>query len=339
MNRVYEAPGWYSDVPQDRPLRIVFMGTPAFAVPTLEALIAGPHDVVSVYTQPDRRQGRGRKLKAPPVKEVALAAGIPVRQPEKLATKEWFVQFNEDQPDLAVVVAYGKILRPRFLCVPPLGCINCHASLLPYYRGAAPIYWSIANGESETGMTTMWMNAGMDTGPELLRQSIPIGADENVGSVHDRLSNLGADLLVQTVDQLVAGTLQVTPQEHELATHAPMLSKHDNWVDFDRPSSTVHNHVRAMDPFPGGRVLLDNQQTLKLFGSHEEPEIQGEAGTLLDWTSDAMIVGCKTGAVAFKEIQLSGKKRMTVKQFLAGRVFPKGTRLTLPELPSTTQKS
>lgn len=338
MSQLYPPPGWFTNVPTDRPLRIVFMGTPDFAVPTLQALLQSEHEVISVFTQPDRRQGRGKKMKPPPVKVAALEAGLTVHQPEKLATKEWFIQLNEDKPDLAVVVAYGKILRPRFLCVPPLGCINCHASLLPYYRGAAPIYWAIANGEERSGVSTMWMNAGMDTGPELLRGELPIGPNETVGSLHDRLSALSANLLMDTVSQLVSGTLQVSPQQEEDATHAPMLSQHDNWIDFARPASQVHNHIRAMDPFPGARVQIDGNDTLKLFASRLYPDKQGEAGTIIEWTEDAMIVACEEGAVGLLEIQIAGRKRMSVKQFLAGRSFPLGTRLTIPD-PQPTDAS
>lgn len=326
---------WNIDIPTERPLRVVFMGTPAFAVPTLKALLESRHEVLSVFTQPDRKQGRGKKLKPPPVKEAALEAGLPVFQPEKLATKEWLLTFADQAPDVAVVVAYGKILRPRFLCVPPLGCINCHASLLPAYRGAAPIYWAIANGEPASGVSTMLMNAGMDTGPELMRRELAIAPNETAGSLHDRLSALSASLLIETLDQLQAEALTITPQPEEGITYAPMISKNDNWVDFDRPSIEVHNHIRANDPFPGARSQLGEDQTLKLFASQDAPDRQGQPGEILEWTDEAVYIGCQTGAVAIGELQLSGRKRMSVKQFIAGRSFPEGTILTRPQ-PSET---
>lgn len=325
-------PGWSEEVPTDRPLRIVFMGTPDFAVPTLQALLDGPHEVVSVYTQPDRPKGRGRKLQPPPVKTLALSAGLPVFQPDKMTSPEAYERFKEDDPDLAVVVAYGKILRPRILAVPRLGCINCHASLLPYYRGAAPIYWAIHNGEPETGVCTMWMNAGMDTGPELQRGSIDIGADETVGSVHDRLSALSASLLTETVDSLLKGDLLIQPQKEEEATYAPMLSKTENWINFDQSGEQVHNKIRALDPFPGARCLLPDDTQMKLFGSSYRPDVAGEPGTLVEVNDDHIVVACQSGGVALSEIQMPGRKRMSVDSYLAGQSFPEDFRLRTPEL-------
>lgn len=332
LSKLHLFPGWSEEVPKDRPLRIVFMGTPDFAVPTLQALLDGPHEVVSVYTQPDRPKGRGRKLKPPPVKVLALEAGIPVFQPEKMTSPEAYDRFKSDDPDLAVVIAYGKILRPRILAIPRLGCINCHASLLPYYRGAAPIYWAVHNGEAETGVCTMMMNAGMDTGPELLRGSIDIGPNETVGSVHDRLSALSASLLTDTVDALLEGTLELHPQEESLATYASMLSKNENWINFALPSEQVHNKIRALDPFPGARCLLPNDTQMKLFASSNRPDVSGEPGSLVEVTQDSVVIACETGGIALREIQMPGKKRMAVSSYLAGQTFPSDLKLRTPEL-------
>lgn len=306
------------EIPKDRPLRLVFMGTPEFAVPTLEALLRGPHRVVSVYTQPDKPQGRGQKWVAPPVKIAAQAAGIPVYQPEKMTTAEALERFQADQPDLAVVVAYGKILRKRILDVPPLGCINSHASLLPFYRGAAPIYWVLAKGERETGITTMQMDEGMDTGAILIRRSLAIGEDETIGSLHDRLAALSAEVMVETLEEWVAGRLEAVEQEGEKATYAPMLKREDSWLDLEKPGLAIHNHIRASDPFPGVKCLLPDGTGVKLFGSSFRPERSGKAGEIMAVGGEGLLLGTGEGAVLIREIQKEGRRRMTVKEFVAG---------------------
>lgn len=321
---------WGQDIPRDRPLRIVFMGTPDFAVPSLQALIDSPHEILRVITQPDRGRGRGRKVKPTPVKAVALEAGLPVFQPQKMTSPEALEALKSDAPDLAVVIAYGKILRPRILAVPPLGCINCHASLLPSYRGAAPIYWAVRNGEAETGVTTMLMDDGMDTGPELLKRSISIAPDETVGSIHDRLAALSASLLMETLSKLLDGDLAITTQQHENATYAPMLSKEENWIDFNNPCLDVHNKIRALDPFPGARCLLPSQQQLKLFGSSLAPEASGEPGEVVEASGSTVTIACAEGGVTLSELQAPGRKRMPTQAFLAGQEFPVGTRLSTP---------
>lgn len=327
-------------VPQDRPLRIVFMGTPEFAVPTLRALIDGPHDVIAVYTQPDRPRGRGRKVIPSPIKAVALEHEIPVFQPERMTSKEAVQQFRSENCDLAVVVAYGKILRQRVLDVPPLGCINGHASLLPYYRGAAPIFWAMANGETESGITTMQMDAGMDTGPMLVRKSISIGPNEDVGSFHDRLSALSAECMTETLERLVAGTLTQTEQEHDLATHARMIEKKDHWVNLEGSAQDAHNWIRASDPFPGSRVGLPNGKIMKLFGSRGiREDLQGTPGELVEVAADSICIACGEGAVELSEIQMPGKKRVSVKQYLAGNKFELGTVFTGNPKPQTDSKS
>ncbi len=323
-------------VPKDRPLRIVFMGTPEFAVPTLQALLDGPHQIVAVYTQPDRPQGRGKKLTPPPVKVLAEQAGIPIFQPEKFATQDAYERFCSDAPDLAVVVAYGKILRARFLAVPPLGCINCHASLLPYYRGAAPIQWAVAHGATQTGITTMLLDEGMDTGPMLRWNTLAIAPEETGGSVHDRLSQLSATTLTQTLEDLVEGRLTLTPQDHSRATHAPMIHKDDLWINFAQSAPCVSNWVRALDPAPGARCLDPAGEAWKLFASAAvEIEHSAEPGTLLRIEKEGLWIACSQGAIRVQEIQKPAKRRMTVQELLSGTHLPEGWRFSNPVSPTT----
>ncbi len=325
--------GWGWEVPKDRPLNIVFMGTPDFAVPTLRALADSPHRVVAVYTQPDRPKGRGRKLHPPPVKVFAQERGIPVYQPEKMTSQEAYERLLSDAPDLVVVVAYGKILRPKILRIPPLGCINCHASLLPKYRGAAPIFWTLYNGETETGITTMWMNAGMDTGPILLQEKISIGKNETFGQLHDRLAQLSAELLMKTLDELIAGTLEVHPQDDSRANLAPMLKPQNFILHFNRAAVEVHNHIRALDPLPGAKSALPDGRLVKLFASSVERETGRFAppGTVLSADRKGLVIACSVGSVRVGEIQPAGKKRMPVASFLAGNPLSVGAKLKEPE--------
>ncbi len=336
------AGGWGWEVPKDRPLRIVFMGTPEFAVPALRALVEEtPHRVVAVYTQPDRPKGRGRKLQPPPVKEYALQREIPVYQPEKMTSRESYQRLLSDSPDLIVVVAYGKILRPRVLRVPPFGAINCHASLLPKYRGAAPIFWTLYNGETETGITTMWMNAGMDEGPILLQKKIQIRPDETYGELHDRLAKLSAELLVQTLESLVNGTLNITPQEEEGITLAPMLKKKDFALNFERTARELHNHIRALDPIPGGRAILEGDRPVKLFNSHlaKPSGTYGSPGEIISVSPDKIEIAAGEGTVEIREIQLSGKKKLPIKTFLVGTPLKPGMKFTsIPSEPENNAK-
>lgn len=247
-----------------------------------------------------------------------------------MTSKPAVTRFREDNPDLAVVVAYGKILRPRVLQVPPMGCINCHASLLPVYRGANPIFWALADGCKETGITTMLMDEGMDTGPMLLRESISIGEEETIGSLHDRLAALSASLLLRTLAGLEAGSLTVTGQAHEGATHAPIVDKERTWIDFQAPCQEIHNWIRALDPRPGARSLLPGDKTIKLFGSSLRPSMQGSPGELLEASEEGITIACQQGAVLLREIQMPGKKRIAVKQYLSGNQFPEDLVLRAP---------
>ena len=241
-------------------MRLLFMGTPSFAVPTLEKLLSSRHGVSGVFTQPDRPSGRGRRITPCPIKQVALHRGLPVYQPDRLGSEEWRV-LVETTADALVVVAYGKILPPWLFTLPPFGAVNVHASLLPRYRGAAPIPWAIVRGETRTGVTTMRIDRGMDTGDLLLQKAVAIGPEETSVQLQDRLAVMGADLLVDTLDRLEAGQVRPRPQNPQLVSHAPMLKKSDGEIDWNRSSRQIFNRVRAFNPWPGaftcrGRSLL-----------------------------------------------------------------------------------
>jgi len=308
-----------------RKLRVLFMGSPDFAVPSLRAL-AGRHEVVAVVTQPDRPQGRGRRLAPPAVKLAAQALGLPVLQPEKLRKREVRQELADLGAEMFVVAAYGKILSKKMLAVPPMGCVNVHASLLPRLRGAAPIQWAVIRGEAESGITIMQMDEGMDTGPMLLQRAIPLTPDETAGSLHDRLAPLGAELLVEAVDGILDGSVTPTPQP-EQGTLAPMLAKDDGQVDFSRAAREVDSHVRGMDPWPGAYAGLDGDR-IKLFRSRAEPGSGGAPGEVLGADDRGLLVACGDGAVRIGELQLPGKRRMTAAALLAGRPIPAGARLT-----------
>ena len=304
-------------------MRIVFMGTPEFAVPVLERIIQDGHEVAGVFTQPDKPQGRGYKLTPPPVKELALKHGIPVFQPVKMRDGQALAILQELKPDLAVVVAYGKILPKEILEVPPLGCVNVHASLLPKYRGAGPIQWSVINGEKETGVTTMYMAEGLDTGDMILKASTSIGEQETSGQLHDRLSVLGAECLSETLRQIEAGTAPRTHQDDSLSTYAPMLSKELGRLDFNRPAQELHCLIRGVSPWPGAYTFLDGKM-LKVH-SAALTEGKGKPGELLD--SKKLVVACGEGALELTEVQLAGAKRMPGPVFLMGRQLAKGILL------------
>jgi len=300
-------------------MRLLFMGTPLFAVPTLKALLSSHHTVSAVFTQPDKPSGRGEKLAAPPVKLIALEQGIPVHQPEKLKTPEWQSVFGELKVDAYVVVAYGKILPQWLLDLPRLGAYNVHASLLPKYRGAAPIHWAIANGETKTGITTMKLDAGMDTGDLLLQHEIPIKPEDTCASIHDRLAEIGAELMLKTLDGLEKGTAKPLPQDPALATYAPMLKKSDGLLDWSQSAVSLHNRIRAFNPWPGTYTLLQGQ-TLRLWKA-QPAEFSGESlppGSLLHHSSGAAVVACGIGFLRLEEVQLENRKRTPALDFLHG---------------------
>ena len=305
-------------------LRVVFMGSPEFAVPCLDALIA-TEEVVAVVTQPDKPVGRGLAVQPPPVKVRAEAAGVPVMQPTSVRKPPFADELRALAPDLCVVVAYGKILPPDVLATPRYGCLNVHASLLPKYRGAAPIQWAIIRGERETGVTLMQMDVGMDTGDMLGKRTLAIDEWVTAGQLHTRLAPLGAELLVEGLAKLKAGTLERQKQNDAEATMAPMLTKETGRVDFAAGARAVRDLVRGCDPWPTAYTLLGGEP-LKLFRA-KIVSGRGTPGVVLGADRDGLIVGCGDDAVAFAELQLPGKKRMSATALLAGRPMPAGTKL------------
>jgi methionyl-tRNA formyltransferase len=306
-------------------LRIIFMGTPDFACPTLQRLIDRGEEIIAVVTQPDRPKGRGQKLVPPPVKVLAEKHGIPVLQPHRVRAPEAIAQIRELSPDLIVVVAFGQILPQGLLDIPRHGCINIHASLLPRYRGAAPINWCLVNGEAETGITTMQMDAGLDTGDMLVKRSIPISPDEDAQSLHDRLSLLGAETIDETIDRLLAGTLTREKQDDSLSCYAPMLKKEDGLVDWALDAGRIKNLVRGLTPWPGAYTFLDGK-TLKLFSVSVSSE-PGEPGMVLKTGKDGILVSCGSGSLLVGELQLEGRTRLSAGDFLSGCRLTPGTQL------------
>lgn len=305
------------------PLRVIFMGTPQFACPTLQRLIDRGDEIPAVVTQPDRPKGRGQKSVPPPVKELAERHGLPVLQPIKVRAPEFIESVREMNPDVVVVVAFGRILPKALLEIPRYGCINVHASLLPRYRGAAPLNWCVINGEIETGVTTMLMDVGLDTGDMLLKKATPIDPDEDTSSLHDRLSLIGADLLHETLDLLVQGKLVPEKQDDALSCYAPMLKKEDGLIDWTRDARTIRNLVRGMTPWPGAFTYLDGK-LVKVYRARIG-EGEGAPGTVLDAGRDGIEVACGGGSLLLDELQLEGKKRLPVRDFLAGCRIAPGT--------------
>lgn len=313
--------------------RIIYMGTPAFACPTLQTLLDRGEQVVAVFTQPDRPKGRGQKLQPPPVKELALRHGIPVHQPAKVRMPEVIEQIRALKPDLIVVVAFGQILPKALLDIPPHGCVNVHASLLPRYRGAAPLNWCIVNGEQETGVTTMLMDVGLDTGPMLLKQATPIDPNEDISSLHDRMSLLGAELLGRTLDGLFDGSVTPEPQDDAQSCYAPLLKKEDGLIDWRKPAHEIHNLVRGLASWPGAYTFLQGQP-LKIHRTGVATG-SGAAGSVLAASAAGIEVACGQGSLLIHELQAAGSRRMDAASFLSGHPLPPDTRLTTtPEIPA-----
>jgi methionyl-tRNA formyltransferase len=300
------------------PWRIIFLGTPSFAIPTLKQLLQGPDEVIAVVTQPDREKGRGRKVIPSSVKELALQYGLTLLQPEKVGEEAFQEKMKSLQPELFVVVAYGQILPKSLLKIPKYGAVNVHASLLPKYRGAAPIPWAILKGEKLTGVTTMIMDEGMDTGDILLQTEIPIGEEETGEALHDRLALLGAQLLLETVKGMKAGNVHPIPQDHSKATYAPSLKKEDGRMDWSKEAKEIDRQVRALNPWPGAFTEW-NGQLLKIYrGDVREGMSKGRAG-MISWVgSDFIEVTTGKDSFLIKEVQLEGKRRVNVRDFLAG---------------------
>lgn len=312
-----------------KPLRLVFMGTPEFAVPSLQALLDGQDVVVGVVTQPDQPSGRGMSLHAPPVKKLAEAYRVPVFQPAKLRTPEALEPFRAWQPDLIVVAAYGKMLPNTLLTLPPLGCMNVHASLLPKYRGAAPIQWAIAEGEKETGVTIMRISERMDAGDILLQKATSISADDTGGSLHDKLATLGAEALREALRLLKQGQLFARPQNEAEATYAPIIKKEDGRIDWRLSAITIERRIRAFNPWPSAYTALGGR-LLKVFKAHPEaqpPRPQVTPGTVIEVSPLHLLVATGDGQLSLLEVQLEGKRRMPIEEFLKGHTIRQGARL------------
>jgi len=295
-------------------VRIVFMGTPDFAVPCLEALIKDGNEIAAVYTQPDKPKGRGYHLIPPPIKECAIANNIPVYQPATLKDGAAFAELQQLAPELIVVVAYGKILPQNILTLPKYGCINVHASLLPKYRGAAPIQWAVLNGEKEAGVTAMQMDVGLDTGDMLLKASIPVGENETADELHDRLAALGAEVIVRTVHDAEEGKLKPEKQDDSLSCYASMLTKEMSAIDFHKTAQQVHNQVRGLHSWPSATAEL-NGKRMKIHRTILA-EGSGTPGQVL--SLQPFVVACGSGAVEITELQPEGKKKMTAQAYLNG---------------------
>jgi methionyl-tRNA formyltransferase len=305
------------------------MGTPELAATCLDALLREPaFQIVAVVTQPDRPKGRDLKLQPSPVKQIALRVGLPVLQPEKARDEKFIFELRALQPELIAVVAFGQILPRAILDLPRHGCLNVHTSLLPKYRGAAPIQWAIANGETETGVTIMKMDVGLDTGDILTQRSTPIRDDDNGATLHDRLAQIGAELLAQTIPDYVAGKITPRPQQNELATLAPKIKKEDGRIDWRLPALTIWNRVRAFTPWPGAFTFLPGQspaQLLKVWQA-EVVSLDGAAGEVLRADKSGIVVGSGQAALRITELQREGGRRMAAGEFLAGHALKPGEK-------------
>lgn len=297
-------------------MRVVFMGTPDIAATCLKQVIADGFDVVGVYTQPDRPKGRGMKLVASPVKEVALANNIPVFQPENFREEETVQQLRDLQPDICAVVAYGRILPQKVLDVPPLGCINIHASVLPRYRGSAPYQWAVLDGLQETGVTAMYLCREMDAGDIIDVSKTPIGENETAGELLDRLAVLGADLLSKTLTRFTAGKVEATPQDASQVSYAPMLDKSMCPIDWNKTAQQVHDHVRGLHPWPVALMELKGE-TFKVHATRIVAG-SGKPGEILGLTKTGLKIACGEGAVEITALQAPGGKRMAAPDYFRG---------------------
>jgi methionyl-tRNA formyltransferase len=299
-------------------MRLAFLGTPAFAVPTLEKCVEAGHEVLVVVSQPDRPRGRGQQAAAPPVKEAAVRLGLPVYQPERIRRPEAVQYLRGLALDAMVVVGYGQIIPQSVIDLVPLGIINVHGSLLPKYRGAGPIQWAILNGETRTGVTTMRIDAGLDTGDMLLKTGTEIGPDETAIELGKRLAVMGADLLVETLAGLVAGTIVPEKQDSALASHAPLLKKEDGRIDWSRPAAAIHNQTRGLQPWPGGYTAFRGQ-TLHVWkaGVRDQGSRIKSTGSILSLRP--FVVQCGEGELELLEVQLEGRKRISASDFVNGQ--------------------
>lgn len=307
-------------------MRTVFLGTPEFAVPTLEALVASGHEVVAVYTQPDRPKGRGNQLAESPVKAVAKKLGIEIYQPERIRRPEPVEQLRVLAPEIMVVVGYGQIISQTIIDIPPHGIVNVHASLLPRYRGAAPIQWAIAEGESKTGVTIMQIDAGLDTGDILLKAELGIGSDETAPELSARLAPLGAELLINAIKKIEAGTIVREKQNNDEATYAPILKKEDGRIDWSRTAQQIYNRLRGFTPWPGAYTSFRGQPLLVTSGRPVQQN--GITEGTIEIRNRRVFAGCG-GSTVFEmlEVQSAGKKRMSADSFLNGYKLETGEKL------------
>lgn len=302
-------------------MRVAFAGTPEFALPALHALAQSHHQIVGVLTQPDRPKGRGRQLTASPVKQAAEKLGLPVAQPVTLRNAAGRAELEQWQPEVLVVVAYGLILPPEVLSLPRLGCVNIHASLLPRWRGAAPIQRALLAGDATTGVTIMQMDAGLDTGPILLQREVPIGPEDTSGTLHDRLASLGATALLEALEGLQRGTLQARPQPSEGATYAAKIDKAEARIDWNAGADEIGRKVRAFNPWPVAETLLDGEQ-LRIFRARvveETSPASAPPGTIIARQDDALVVQCGRGTLAILEVQRPGRKIVTARELAQAR--------------------
>ena len=306
-------------------MKIIFMGTPDFAAASLEALIDSRHEIQAVVTQPDKPKGRKGELTPSPVKVIAKREGIKVYQPLKVRDEEFVKTLRAYNPDVMVVVAFGQIIPLSILKMPKYGCVNIHGSLLPKYRGAAPIQWAVLDGEKETGITTILMDEGIDTGDILLKKTIKIDTDETSGSLFDKLMALGAETILETLDELENGSLTPTKQGESPTAYAKMLTKAMGLIDFTKPAKELDCFVRGMDPWPSAYTLLSGK-TLKLW-KVRAVEGSGKAGSVIDIGKESFTIACGEGAIEVLEVQLEGKKRMSAGDFLKGSTLNKGQEL------------
>jgi methionyl-tRNA formyltransferase len=308
--------------------RVLFMGTPDFAVPSLRVLLEEKEqvEVIGVVTQPDRPKGRKKVLTPPPVKVEALNHDLPVFQPQKLRSEEGIRRVLELQPDLIVTAAYGQILPEPVLEAPKYGCINVHASLLPKYRGGAPIHHAIINGEKETGVTIMYMVKALDAGDMLLQRAIPITSEDNVGTMHDKLANLGAELLKEVLPSILDGTVQAVPQDDEQATFAPNITREDEKIDWKRSARELDCQIRGLCPWPVAYTMWKGKPFKIWKASVVNEETQDEPGTVIRLDADGIVVATGNGMLRLTEVQPSGKKPMSAKQFINGRQMKAGDR-------------
>jgi methionyl-tRNA formyltransferase len=311
-----------------RRLRVVYLGTPQFAVPTLEALLASPHTVCGVVTQPDRPRGRGQHVTVAPVKALALERGLPVFQPERLRAPDVEETLRAWSPDLGVVAAYGKIIPDALLQVPPLGMINVHASLLPRLRGAAPVHRSVIAGDTVTGVTIMRVVKALDAGPLFASVTQAIGPDDTSEQVERGLAVLGASLLVSVVDQIASGTAHEEAQDEALSTYAARLTKEEGLIDWTLPATAIHNRVRGLRPWPHAYTYLDGHRLILLATRHSAPSAGAEPGTIISLTSSGFDVATGDGVIVVEQVQPEGRRPMRARDFLAGHRLQPGARFT-----------